>query len=174
MPLTKLAADIDSDVKAAGGSGKSQLPTYSMIVPTGCDAGLVADCGTDGAGAPRPTGLAAVDAFLRREVQPLIDSPTFKKDGLVLITYDRAATNTPADGAEPNSGLVGALLVGPYVKADSASSTAYNHYSTLASVQDLLGLWKIGRARTGVADKPDLNTFGGDVWASGKDPFAKS
>ena len=170
-PLTGLARDVAADVQSKG--NPSKLPTFSLIVPTACDGGLVDDCGSDPAsGKPRPTGLAAVDSFLKREVKPLIESPSFRRDGLVIIAFDRATAPDGLTGGEPGSGPAGALLVGPFVKREAVSRVGYDHYSTLASIQDLLGLDRIARAKGGLRGKPTLNSFCSDVF--GSDPFAKS
>ncbi len=171
VPLTRLAEDIAADRASAG--SPSKLPAFSLIVPTACDGGLLDDCGVDPATKePKPVGLAAVDAFLKREVKPLIESPSFRKDGLVVIVFDRSHRVDEAPGGEPGSGPVGALLVGPFVKKGAESRVPYNHYSTLAAVQDLLGLWKIGRARNNLEGKPQLNSFCSDVFAT--DPFDRT
>ncbi|MEI6447036.1 MAG: alkaline phosphatase family protein [Actinomycetes bacterium] len=171
VPLTRLAEDIAAD-RASGGN-PSKLPAFSLIVPTACDGGLLEDCGVDPATKePNPTGLAAVNAFLEREVKPLIESPSFRKDGLVIVVFDRSHRVDDAPRGEPGSGPVGALLVGPFVKKGAESRVSYNHYSTLASVQDLLGLWKIGRARNNIEGKPQLNSFCSDVFAV--DPFDRT
>jgi len=46
----------------------------------------------------------------------------------------------------PGGGRVGALLLSPYIKAASTSSTPYNHYALLCSIENLFGLQKLGYA----------------------------
>jgi hypothetical protein len=56
-------------------------------------------------------------------------------------------------------GRVGALVLSPFVKPGSVSSTPYNHYSLLASIEDLFD-----RPYLGYAAQPGLNRFGLDVY----------
>jgi hypothetical protein len=42
--------------------------------------------------------LQFADAWLRQNITPLISSPTFQKDGLLIIVFDESATNDSTDG----------------------------------------------------------------------------
>ena len=57
-------------------------------------------------------------------------------------------------------GSVGALVLSPFVRAGTASNTPYNHFSLLASIEDIFGL-----PRLGYAAAPGLKSFGADVFA---------
>ncbi|NKF23082.1 alkaline phosphatase family protein [Solimonas marina] len=54
---------------------------------------------------------------------------------------------------------IGALLLSPYIKADTTSDVPYNHYAMLRSVEDIFGL-----AHLGYADQADLTPFGSDIF----------
>ena len=57
--------------------------------------------------------------------------------------------------------LVGAVVLSPFVKAGTVSSTPYNHYAALASIEDIFGLPHLGyAAASGLVD------FGGDVYTN--------
>jgi hypothetical protein len=56
-------------------------------------------------------------------------------------------------------GRVGAVLLSPYIKGGIVSSVPYDHYSLLASIEDLFGLPRLGYAAT------TTSTFGPDVSA---------
>jgi hypothetical protein len=57
--------------------------------------------------------------------------------------------------------LVGAVVLSPFVKAGTVSSTPYNHYSALASIEDIFGLPHLGYAgASGLVD------FGTDVYTN--------
>jgi hypothetical protein len=55
-------------------------------------------------------------------------------------------------------GKIGAVLLSPFIKGGTVSTTAYNHYSLLASLENLFGLPKLGFA----TDVP--SAFGSDVY----------
>ncbi len=50
------------------------------------------------------------------------------------------------------------MLISPFIKGGTTTSVGYNHYSTLATVEDIFGLTKLGQAKTTTA------TFGKDVF----------
>lgn len=104
-----------------------------------------------------------------------MSSPAFQRNGLLVITFDESegpqsdATACCGEGRAPNTplpgitglggGRVGALLLSPYIAPETFSSTPYNHFSLLASLEDLFSLRHLGYART-----PGLNRFGLDVY----------
>jgi len=60
----------------------------------------------------------------------------------------------------PGGGRVGAVLLSPAIAPGTVSDVPYNHYSSLASWESLLGLPALGEA-VGVSAQP----FGSDVFA---------
>jgi hypothetical protein len=58
----------------------------------------------------------------------------------------------------PGGGRTGAVLVSPYIKGATVSSVRYNRFSTLATIEDIFGLIRLGQAQTVSA------TFGKDVF----------
>ena len=158
---TQLAADLAS-------SATTRNLTY--ITPNLCHDGHDSPC-VDG----QPGGLASADAWLRATVPSILASPAFAQDGLLLITFDESdgpqsdASACCGEGPGPNSplpgitglggGRVGALALSPYVRPGSLSSTPYNHYSLLASIEDIFG-----QEHLGYAAQPGLNRFGLDVY----------
>ncbi len=145
-------------------------PNLSYITPNLCHDGHDSPC-VDG----QPGGLVSADAWLRQWVPVITSSPAFQQDGMLIITFDESdgpeqdssaccgegpGPNTPSPGITGlGGGRVGALVLSKYVKPNSFSSTAYNHYSLLASVEDLFGLPHLG-----YADDPNLPRFGTDVY----------
>jgi hypothetical protein len=123
----------------------------------------------------QPGGLASADGWLKNWVPAITSSPAFKQDGVLVITFDESdgpqsdATACCGEGPGPNSpqpgitgtggGRVGALVLSPFTKGGTWSTTPYNHYSLLASIEDTFGLPYLG-----YAEAPGLNRFGLDVY----------
>lgn len=150
----------------------ASTPTLSYLTPNLCHDGHDAPC-VDGA----PGGLASADSWLRQWVPAITSSPAFQQDGLLVITFDESdgpqsdssaccgegpGPNTALPGITgPGGGRVGALVIGPkFVAPNTWNDTPYNHYSLLASVEDLYGLSHLGYAST-------VRPFGLDVYNHG-------
>ncbi len=145
-------------------------PNLSMITPNLCHDGHDAPC-VDG----EKGGLASADNWLKAWVPAITASPAFKKDGVLVITFDESdspqsdSSACCGEGPGPNSplpgitglggGRVGALVLSPFVAGGTTSTTPYNHYSLLASIEDTFALPYLGYAAT-----PGLNRFGLDVY----------
>ncbi len=172
VPLTRMAADL---------STVATTPNLSFISPSLCNDGHEMTCTGQAA------GPAAEEAWLRTWVQLITASPAFRADGALFILTDEADADSSACCQEPSGpnvahpgypqtavkdetfanssgggkggGRTGALVISPFVRPGSTSTTAYNHYSFLKSIEDLFGL-----ADLGYAGQPGLNGFGTDVW----------
>jgi hypothetical protein len=70
--------------------------------------------------------------------------------------YDLAHGIQPG-GTGPGGGLVGAVLLSPYIAAGTTSRVDYNHYSMLGTIEDLFGLPRL-------ADAAGATAFGADVF----------
>jgi hypothetical protein len=150
---------------------RSSTPALSYITPDLCHDGHDAACADGG-----PGGLRAVNRWMSTWVPRILRSPAYRHDGMLVITADEsdgAGEDSSAccgEGAGPNAawpgiegmggGRVGALVLSRYVVPGTVSTLAYNHYSLLASVEDLFGLPRLGYART------VPRTFGDDVYAA--------
>lgn len=161
VDLTQLKTDLASI---------STTPNLSMITPNLCHDGHDAPC-VDG----QPGGLASADGWLKRFVPLITSSPAFAKDGMLVITFDEssgpqsdssaccgegAGPNSPLPGiVGPGGGRVGALVLSRFVRGGTWSTTPYNHYSLLASIEDTFAMPYLGYAAT-----PGLNRFGLDVY----------
>jgi acid phosphatase len=113
VPFTQLAKDIANDA----------LPNFGYIVPN-----ILHDAhnGT----------LQQADAWLKANIAPLLASPTFQKDGLLIIVFDEAADSDTAHGG----GHIAVVAVGPKVKGGYKTSTFYQHQNTLKTVLQALGV----------------------------------
>jgi hypothetical protein len=150
---------------------RSSTPNYAFITPNLCHDGHDPQC-ADGS----PGGPQAIDAFLRRWVPLIRGSAAFRKDGLLIITFDESdgrgaegvaacCGERPLSGAGlapgflgPGGGRIGAVLLSPFIRPGTVSDVPYNHYSLLRSVEDLFRLPHLGYAA-----EPDLASFGTDV-----------
>ncbi|BBH18246.1 hypothetical protein Back2_25330 [Nocardioides baekrokdamisoli] len=175
VPLTQLSKDL---------STYGSTPEYSLITPDLCNDGHDAPCANG-----QPGGLKSIDAWMKVWVPRIMASPAFKTDGVLVITADEAdypgsdnditgqtaccgetAVNTPKAGiTNDGGGLIGALVISKWTKPGSWSSTPYNHYALLASLEDI---FRLGYA--GYASDPNLDHFGLDVYNSGWDQATPS
>ena len=112
VPFGELASDL------AGGT----LPNYGFIVPNRCHDAH--DC---------PLGLA--DEWLHTNIKPLIESPAFQQDGLLIIVFDEALSDGKYGG-----GRIVWLVVGPKVKPGYQSTRLYQQESTLRLSLEALGI----------------------------------
>jgi len=172
MPPDALRGEtgLASDLRSAG-----RTPNLSFITPNLCDDGHDFPCKSQPSGA---SALADVDAFLETWVPKITSSPAFRKNGLLLITFDEssgpqsdatacceetAGPDSPLPGITgPGGGRVGAVAISPFIRPGTLSAVAYNHYSALASFESLLGLPRLADA----ASVPAV--FGPDVFTTAR------
>jgi hypothetical protein len=160
-------------------------PTFSFITPNLCEDGHDYPCKNQAGGA---SALADIDSFLSTWVPKITSSPAYKQGGLLEITFDESdgpqsdssacCGETPGPASPlpgitgPGGGKVGAVLLSPYIKPGTTTTTAYNHYSSLASWESLLGLARLAEAQT------VTSVFGADVFTragrSTSSPFASN
>jgi phosphatidylinositol-3-phosphatase len=113
VPFTEFAQDLANNT----------LPDFSFIVPD-----LLHDA-HDGS-------LTAADSWLQQNIQPLIASPAFQKEGLLIITFDESEVSDMAHGG----GHVATVIVSPLARRDYQSPTLYQHQSTLRLILAGLGV----------------------------------
>jgi hypothetical protein len=160
VPLSRLVGDLGS---------VNSTPNLSFITPNLCHDGHDATC-ADGS----PGGPPAADAFLRQWVPVITSSPAYRRDGLLAVVFDEAASdsaaccneqsgpNTLAPGGSsggPGGGRTGAVLLSPFIAPGTVSAQDYNHYSLLRSIEDTFGL-----AHLGYAASSALRPFGSDIF----------
>jgi hypothetical protein len=160
VPLTALPDDLDRT---------RTTPNLSFITPDLCHDGHDDTCADGG-----PGGLVAADAFLRGWIPKITGSPAFRRDGLLIITFDEGGadsaaccgerpgpnTQTPGglDGG-PGGGRVGAVLLSPFIRPGTTTTHSYNHYSLLRSIEDAFELPHLGYAAA-----RGLRPFGDDLF----------
>jgi len=152
----------------------TKTPKYSFITPNLCNDGHDYPCTNQTGGA---SALADIDSFLEVWVPKITSSAAFQKNGLLEITFDEsdgaqsdssaccgetAGPDSPLPGISgPGGGRIGAVLLSPYIKGGTLSSTPYNHYSSLASWESMFGLARL-------ADAAGVPTFGSDVFTAAR------
>lgn len=159
VPLSRL----EQSLKSA-----AHTPNYSFIAPNLCHDGHDKPCKSG-----EPGGLVSANAFLQHWIPIIKRSPAYRNGGLIIITFDEAASidasaccnepsgpNTTMPGAHgPGGGRIGAVLLSPFIRPGTVSDVPYNHYSMLRTVENLFGLKHIG-----YAGEPGLAPFGADVY----------
>ncbi len=175
QPLTALGGDLESVATTAN---------LSFITPDMCNDGH--DC-----------PLNVVDAWLKRWLPLILASPAYRQDGMLVVTFDESDTfigvtqnpqdddsaccneipgpNTPMPGIfGPGGGLVGTVILSPYVRPGTTSDHPYNHYSLLRSLEDAFGITTggddgqghLGYAGSYDAIYPGPGSFGCDVYTA--------
>jgi hypothetical protein len=138
VPITELKKDLKSEAKTA---------SWSYISPDLCAAGVAGQC-PEGA----PAGAAAADAWLAEVVPEILESPAYKKDGLLIVTF--GGVNPPALPAEgeaapappANPLKTGAVLVSKFITKGSTDAAPYTPYSLLRTSEELFGLGLLAEA----------------------------
>ncbi len=168
MPAAALAGEtgLATDLKSA-----ASTPTF--ITPNLCEDGHDYPCTNQPSGA---SALADTDTFLETWVPLITASPAFRQGGLLEITFDESdgpnsdssscCEEIPGPGSPlpgitgPGGGRIGAALLSPFIRPGTVSTSPYNHYSSLASWESLLGLPTLAYA----ASAPSV--FGADVFTA--------
>ena len=161
LPLNQLTTDLHS---------AATTPNFAFISPSLCDDGH------DECPAPRNP-----DSWLATWIPRITTSPAYKNSMIIILADEakndsRACCMEPsgpnlaypgapnaalrqADGGGKGGGRIGALVLSPFVRPGSTSSTPYNDYSLLRSIENLFTLPHLGYAA-----QPKLAAFGPDVW----------
>lgn len=139
VPMTHLAADIQNHA----------LAEFTYIVPN-----LQHDAHNG--------SLGTADTWLKNNIGPLIASPDFQKDGILIITFDESFDTDTTYGG----GHVATVIVGPGVKHGLRSTVLYQHQNVLRTISEALGLttflgdsaptYDMGEFFTGYSNGPGL------------------
>ena len=163
VPLADMAKDLQKI---------ATTPNFAFITPDLCHDGHDAPC-LNG----EPGGLVSADRFLRTWVPRITASPAFRKNGVLIITFDEGTDAKACCGEQglpggpqpgqygPGGGRIGAVMLSPFIKPGTVSDRPYNHYSTLRSIEQWFGLPYLGYAQPA-----SVPVFGRDVF---NDPKAK-
>jgi phosphatidylinositol-3-phosphatase len=169
-------------------------PNFSFIAPDECEDGHN-DCidSSSTSESPQQTEdeLAEDNTFLKRWVPVIMASPAYKRNGMIVITFDEGdilptvldsccdeppfdPDGTPPGGENlssspyspgPGGGQVGAVVLSPAIRPGTTSHQCYNHYSLLHTVEDLFGLHYLAEAAQDRSNEPGgVNSFSRDVF----------
>ena len=103
--------------------GSANVPRFVWITPDLCHDGH--DCSN-----------AVANAWLSQTVPQILSTSAWRDNGVLLITWDEGEDSA-------NSVLTLVIQPEPYVHR---SAKPYNHYSLLATIEDQLGLARLGLA----------------------------
>lgn len=120
VPLTRLASDLRT----------GRLPAFAWITPNLCDDGH--DCGN-----------ASTDRFLARLIPYLLAG--LGPHGVLAVVWDEGTSNSGCCG-RAGGGRVPLILAGPPVRAGGRVTTAADHYSLLALIENAFGLPRLRSA----------------------------
>jgi acid phosphatase len=113
VPFTQFANDL----------GNGKLPDFSFVLPNLNDD---AHNGT----------LAQADAWLQKNIAPVLASSQFQNGGLLIVAFDEAADNDTSHGG----GRVAIVMAGPTLKSGFQSSTLYQHENLLKTITNFMGI----------------------------------
>jgi phosphatidylinositol-3-phosphatase len=123
VPFSQLSTDLNA----------GSLPNFVYIVPNSQNDAH--DCPGGGSSCTDDQELAAADAWLKANIDPVINSPKFG-NSVLIITFDESVATDFTNGG----GQVATVLVGPHVKTGFRSSTTYQHQSLLHTILQLLNV----------------------------------
>ena len=116
---------------------KGDVPRFVWITPGLCHDGH--DCST-----------AVAEAWLRQTIPTILSTSAFQQGGVLFVTYDEG---------EDSANSVLTLVIRPN-PVTHTSDVAYNHYSLLATIEDQLGVPRLGAAAK-ASPMTDLMATGG-------------
>ncbi len=123
VPFSQLSSDLSA----------GSLANFVYILPNSQNDAH--DCPGGGTSCTPDQQLAAADAWLKANIDPIINSPKFG-NSVLIITFDESVTTDITNGG----GQVMTVLVGPHVKTGFRSSTMYQHQSLLRTMLQLLSV----------------------------------
>ena len=130
VPFTQFATDLAGDT----------LPNYAFVVPNLCNDAH--DC-----------SLETADAWLQTNIAPLLASPSFQTDGLLVIVFDEADSDNTHGG-----GRIVWTAISPKAKRGFTSATLYQHENTLRLMAEGLGLTSFPGAAANASNMAEFFT----------------
>ena len=128
VELGQLAVDLDANPRA-----------FSFITPN-----LTDDMHDPAFPSSGPQNLANGDGWLAQEVPRITASAAFRDNGLLVIVWDE---DDDSGGITGTDDPVPMFVLSPLAKTSYPSPTRADHYSLLATIEDGLGLPRLGKAQ---------------------------
>ncbi|MDI3193950.1 alkaline phosphatase family protein [Pseudarthrobacter sp. AL07] len=128
----------------AGDLTNNTVPAYNFIVPNDWDQGEKLASGSN-------CMPCQADSFLKSEIPKIQASAAYQNGGAILILWDEMGW----DGNYPS----GLIVNSPYGKTNYSNTIAYNHGSTLRTVQEIFGVGPLLRQASTATDLSDLFTI---------------
>jgi hypothetical protein len=158
---------VTDTVDKTGPGGTSPIPPNTFV-------GTVSDVGPRFA--TSPTGSVVEGSFQLVDQAGTPITPTGAVTGITLSAEGAPGALLPgqtadplydATDATPGGGNTGSVLISPLIRPGSSSSTFYNHYSWLRTMEDIFGVGG-GHARTNL----EVGTISGGLDGAGHLGFA--
>ena len=135
-PFSQFASDL---------AQPGHLANYSFLTPdifhdahdvkgtNGRDLGK-AKCGDN-------TALKEADDWLKDNIDPLVQSNSFKQSGMLVVVFDESSNDDKSDGTgHEGGGRVPMIVISPKVKPGYRSVVLFHHESTLRLMLEALGI----------------------------------
>ncbi len=145
-------------------------------IPAGSFVGQVTDTPVTATAPSQSGGFVDTGSFTLVSSSGEAVATTGAVSGVTLAA--RTASNDPlydATDATTGGGDTGSVLISPYINPGSVSTTYYNHYSWLRTMEDLFKVSSVSpgldkKGHIGYAAQPGLAPFGPDVFNNPKGP----
>jgi len=122
VPYNRLSQDLNSP----------SAPSFIWVTPDLCDDGH--DCTT-----------AVMDAWMAKNLQPLLESSWFTDHGVVIVTFDEGTSDASCcNGA--HGGRITTVVVAQGAPGGLRSTVPVDHAGMLATIEDLYGVRHLGDA----------------------------
>ena len=174
------------------GRGVTDTVDPGNPIPPDSFVGSVSDTGPQSAASPTGSVINGSFQLVDKSGTPVaptgpVSSVTLSAEGApgYLLAGQTRDPLYDATDATPGGGRSGSVLISPLIKPGSTSTTYYNHYSWLRTMEDIFGVARgtdhaplpagtvsgglDGSGHLGYAAQPGLSTFGSDVFSNAAD-----
>jgi acid phosphatase len=144
VPFSQFSSDLNNN----------QLPSFSFIIPN--QINNAHDCPPALPSCTNADKQAAADAWLKNNIDPLLASPGFRQDGLLIIVFDESIDTDTTNGG----GKVVMVAISPQANQAFTTNGLYQHQHTLRTIAEGLGLTSYPGA---AATVPGIAEFFGTI-----------
>lgn len=123
VPFTQFATDLQANA----------LPDFVWITPNMCNDSH--DC-----------PISTSDTWLKTWVPQIVQSPAWRDDGALFITFDEGVKGDGGCCTYADGGRIATLVISPLGKPGFVSDVAYDHYALLRTIEQAWGLPLLGHA----------------------------